>query len=397
MKKKFITSFIFFYCFTIHFATSMPPKRMPHPPDRPFRNMCTRNSIQSLIDCVETQKAVVALAKKTRKEEGIPKIAIFVDIDETLITPEKMISSDPSFVYSLEKFRRQSKSEEGFSGDPLNEAVSLSATLKQQIIYKAVESFDPELSSESDDYVEAETPENTMTARVIYALQNMEGISVTSLTSREPDQDTINTTLRHLLDAGINLNLATHFLEPFRVGDCGYFTNGCFFLNRQQEKGPALACFLTYLEEQLDYVIFIDDSQKHVESVISAMSTLVPCTGIVYTRSKTKKQFDKKTIKEEGQPMLHSLIDRISESITRGLEESHDLRELVSTLSQLSHLLRDTPYTPSTSPETEREEKEEEEKEEQILPPPNKTQKRKPTKTFSLPDMRSYEEDDKEP
>ena len=182
--------------------------------------------------------------KEVLKEVDAQTLLVF-DLDNTLMEPIQSLGSDQWYYYIIKKYKEVDKLSDQEAYDQADKVWNQTQWLIQ---VKAVESFTPEL---------------------IEKLQKKK-IKMMGLTARTYDISDI--TLKQLSSIGINLGHSVSSQDmSFKLVDTAYYKNGIVFQGEHNSKGDVFVEFLKRLNLKPKKVVFVDDKQKHVNSMEKAL------------------------------------------------------------------------------------------------------------------------------
>lgn len=193
---------------------------------------------------------------------------------------------------------------------------------------------------------------HSSTERFLAALEN-KGIRVLALTCRKPIMS--KSTLEQL--SRLNIDFSKHVFSKenvqFSFKHAVSFEKGVIFSGEYNDKGKVLVSFLEQVEEKPSRVIFVDDKQKHLKAVWSALDAQgVDCVAMRYSREDARvleydvelaqKQYeiltgilsdrDTKTLLEKTDARLHVRQEHISEKESQNTDGEEKLKEVENRL-----------------------------------------------------------------
>ena len=182
--------------------------------------------------------------KEILKEVDSQTLLVF-DLDNTLMEPLQSLGSDQWYYYIIKKYKEVDKLSDQEAYDKADKVWNQTQWLIQ---VKAVENLTPEL---------------------IRQLQKKK-IKMMGLTARTYDISDI--TLKQLSSIGIHLGHSVSSQDmSFQLVDMAHFKDGIVFQGEHNSKGAVFVEFLKKLNLKPKKVVFVDDKQKHVNSMEKAL------------------------------------------------------------------------------------------------------------------------------
>ncbi len=182
--------------------------------------------------------------KEILKEVDSQTLLVF-DLDNTLMEPLQSLGSDQWYYYIIKKYKEVDKLTDQEAYDKSDKVWNQSQWLVQ---VKAVESFTPDL---------------------IRKLQKKK-VKMMGLTARTYDLSEI--TLKQLSSIGINLGNSVSSQDmKFKLKDTAHYKDGIVFQGEHNSKGDVFVEFLKRVNLKPKKVVFVDDKQKHVNSMEKAL------------------------------------------------------------------------------------------------------------------------------
>lgn len=182
--------------------------------------------------------------KEILKEVDSQTLLVF-DLDNTLMEPVQSLGSDQWYYYIIKKYKEADKLNDQEAYDKSDKVWNQTQWL---IEVKAVEAITPE---------------------IIRNFQKRK-IKMMGLTARTYDLSDI--TLKQLASVGIHLgqSVSSQNLE-FKLVDTAHFVDGIVFQGEHNSKGEVFVEFLKRVNLRPKKVVFVDDKQKHVNSMEKAL------------------------------------------------------------------------------------------------------------------------------
>jgi len=168
-----------------------------------------------------------------------PDTLVIFDIDNTLIEPVQPFGGHAWFLNLVQRFKRQGLQE----FDAILKASEILKKMQAYISFKTVEPYTPE---------------------VIEQLKQQQ-IDVMAMTSR--GQNFVECTCETLNACNITFRPTTIYDKQFHFGTIGCWQDGILYTGDERSKGETLISFFEESNYFPTHVLFIDDSQCHVESV----------------------------------------------------------------------------------------------------------------------------------